>query len=307
MAVTLPGWGRPWVEHSGIEWPDVDEDELTRQMTAWTAFADAAESQTHVATSAVSSLMAENWTWGLQAFQLWFQRVSGPSGHMPTCSVMCRVVASALGLASGYVVALKIAVLASLPALGLVYRADQPGDSLLQDLAEGPAALARAEVEVLRSLIDVTVSNIEGLGVDVAAFVGDAIAAPATLLSRRPIHHGRERIGGHLGPITERLHHAAVWDPAVTGKRKFPDRHEPNGVLKRYAKHKPSVLESYAEYDSEGYLLRRVDLRGHPHASGGVPVAPPHTQFYDHHESGGEKFVHYNSTDVRPATPEEIP
>lgn len=308
MGLTLPSLAAPWLAHSAVEWPEVDEDDLSRQAHAWTAFAEAGEAHTDQASAAVTALMADNWTFGLKGFELWFMRMTGPTGHMPTAVLTCRMMSATATLAAGYVIAMKVAILASLPALAVLYYSDQPEGNVLETLSNAPRPLAEAVVTTLRQLVDSTVSGIEGLGTEVAEFVGEVVSIPVVVLGARPIHQGRERIGGHLAPIAERLHHADTWPKTPTDPRRFPDRNPPNSVLKRYSKRRPDVLESYAEYDADGYVVRRVDLIGRPHMDGPVPVAPPHTQFYERNiDRDGTVHVKSNRTDVRPATPEETP
>lgn len=309
MGLTLPAAARPWLEHSGVEWPDLDEDALDEHRAAWTSFAETGEAQTSVAASAVDTMMSTNVSWGLLAFSVWFQRMSGPTGHMPAATLSCRTVAGAVGLVAAHVIALKVAILASLPALAVVYYADRDDGTFVEGVTDYLASMARAEIELLQELAERTVSAVEGLGTDIAGFIEAVHLAPIVLLMARPIHRGRERISAHREPIAKRLHHAPVWVPAEHGgQRNFPDQGEPNSVMKRYSKADPRELESYAEYDDEGYLIRRVDLIGSAHGDRGIPVPTPHTQFYERHTGpGGTVHVKANKKDVRPATPEEIP
>jgi hypothetical protein len=76
-----------------------------------------------------------------------------------------------------------------------------------------------------------------------------------------------------------------------------------DGVLYRQNPQTGQV-NGYAVYDSQGNIVKRVDITGRAH--GGVPT--PHVLEYDQNTNPetGQVFVNPQKT-VRPATPQEIP
>lgn len=98
--------------------------------------------------------------------------------------------------------------------------------------------------------------------------------------------------------------------------RKLPiEGGPPDGVLYRRNAGTGEIL-NYAEYDSDGYVVKRVDLAGHSHkvpdaeAENGVrEVEVPHVAYYDHHVNPYTGKVHpqERKTEVRPAEPHEVP
>ncbi|MEN3359408.1 MAG: hypothetical protein V7637_3390 [Mycobacteriales bacterium] len=103
--------------------------------------------------------------------------------------------------------------------------------------------------------------------------------------------------GGAALSLAERLQAARVW----VGGLKLPQMGgPPNGML---VKRSPSgAITNYAEYDSNGNIVKRVDLTGRPHG----PIPTPHTvEYVEDHAPDGQ--VRPREATVRKSTPDEVP
>jgi uncharacterized protein YukE len=107
-------------------------------------------------------------------------------------------------------------------------------------------------------------------------------------------------------PTTGPLAGGTVWQGGSGGGRggnNFPLYGGPAGGLLYRENPQTGQVNGYAVYDSQGNIVKRVDLTGRPH--GGVPT--PHVVEYDQNTNPqGQIFVKPQKT-VRPATPQEIP
>jgi uncharacterized protein YukE len=107
-------------------------------------------------------------------------------------------------------------------------------------------------------------------------------------------------------PTTGPLAGGTVWQGGSGGGRSgnnFPLYGGPAGGVLYRQNPQTGQVNGYAVYDSQGNIVKRVDLTGRAH--GGVPT--PHVVEYDQNTNPqGQIFVKPQKT-VRPATPQEIP
>jgi uncharacterized protein YukE len=107
-------------------------------------------------------------------------------------------------------------------------------------------------------------------------------------------------------PTTGPLAGGTVWQGGSGGGRSgnnFPLYGGPTGGVLYRQNPQTGQVNGYAVYDSQGNIVKRVDLTGRAH--GGVPT--PHVVEYDQNTNQqGQTFVKPQKT-VRPATPQEIP
>lgn len=309
MTITLPVGAGRYLEHVDVEWADVDEDVLSEANLGWQAYSEVAAEQRDSANHAVGVMAETNTTLGLVAFQTWFVRIAGGAGYMRTFAGLAQAMAASLQAARVQVVAMKVATLACLPAMQLIYESDTtelgPGTDEALDLL---SAVARQQVAVLQASLGIWTDLLHALGVPLTQLQGLGIGAMAATLRSRPIHSSRERIEHHRRPIAERLATAPEWRTPKGQSNDFPQRAAPDALLKRTRPGEDEVM-GYAEYDRGGRLLRRVDLNqeGAPHGDGwGRKVPPPHTHFLTPHWDGETEYLN-KDRDVRPATPEETP
>jgi hypothetical protein len=80
----------------GIWWPAADSDKLRTAAQAWREMARALDAVEAAAQPAVLNLLADNQGPAMDAFAAYWQRWSGGSGYLPTCSQACNAMAKAL-------------------------------------------------------------------------------------------------------------------------------------------------------------------------------------------------------------------
>jgi hypothetical protein len=101
----LPGFAPPAHHHDdsqakqttmGIWWPAADSAKLRIAAQAWRDMAHAIEAVQSATAPAVMNLLADNQGPAMDAFAAYWQKWSGGTGYLPTCSQACTAIAKAL-------------------------------------------------------------------------------------------------------------------------------------------------------------------------------------------------------------------
>lgn len=148
MGLVLPG-ALAWVlDMIGIEWPNIDEDELRSGATQLRQLAGELTSNTGDAKSRIEQMMTNNSSDSLQAFDGIWQKLAG--GHLPQLATGLRAIAVALDASAGLVVGMKTGAIVQLGILAGEILADQAAAPFTFGASE---AAIPGEVEITSQIV----------------------------------------------------------------------------------------------------------------------------------------------------------
>ncbi|MBS2963325.1 WXG100 family type VII secretion target [Actinocrinis puniceicyclus] len=156
MSIELPGEVVWFLNLIGVQWPNVDEDQVRAFAGHVRDFATNLDSTHQAATSTIQQ-MSSAYTGNSyeQLVETW-ARMS--NDHMKELVESCHVVATALDVAADAIVAAKVAAIAELVALVASFVADQAAAVLTFGAAEAAEALV---IEAGKKLINALIQQLE--------------------------------------------------------------------------------------------------------------------------------------------------
>ncbi len=181
-----------WV---GCTWPEADETKLLHCGEYWGAFAERAAEQAEAATTAVLAMLAENQSPGLDAFQVYWEKLSGEDGYLVDCGIVAGGVSIAFYAAGGLVLTLKILVIVQLIAFAVILAAAIA--AAFFTLGASLAAAATYALTVNRTivtLVNTTIVAIRELGAPLSELVREHLSKEIDRLEGRPIHSSEQRV-----------------------------------------------------------------------------------------------------------------
>lgn len=181
-----------WV---GCTWPEADETKLFDCGEYWGAFAERAAEHAEVATTAVLAMLAENESPGLDAFRVYWEKLSGEDGYLVDCGIVAGAVSVAFYAAGGLVLMLKILVIVQLIAFAVILAAAIAAAffTLGASLAAA-AAYALTVNRTIMGLVNATIIAIRELGAPLSELVREHLSKEIDRLEGRPIHSSEQRV-----------------------------------------------------------------------------------------------------------------
>ncbi|WP_086838002.1 hypothetical protein [Amycolatopsis kentuckyensis] len=173
----------------GCTWPEADETKLFHCGEYWGTFAEQAATHAEAAAKAVSEMLAENRSPGLDAFKAYWEKLSGEAGYLVDCGIVAGAVSIAFYSAGSLVLTLKILVIAQLVAFAVILAAAIA--AAFFTLGASLAAAAETAVTVNRTivaLVNTTVTAIRELGAPLSGLVREHLSEEIDRLEGRPIH-----------------------------------------------------------------------------------------------------------------------
>ena len=181
-----------WV---GCTWPEADETKLFDCGEYWGAFAERAAEHAEAATTAVLAMLAENQSPGLDAFRVYWEKLSGEDGYLVDCGIVAGAVSVAFYAAGGLVLTLKTLVIVQLIAFAVILAAAIA--AAFFTLGASLAAAAAYAVTVNRTittLVNTTIIAIRGLGAPLSELVREHLSKEIDRLEGRPIHSSEQGV-----------------------------------------------------------------------------------------------------------------
>lgn len=181
-----------WV---GCTWPEADESKLFYCGEYWGAFAEHAAEHAEAATTAVTAMLAENQSPGLDAFQVYWQKLSGEDGYLVDCGIVAGAVSIAFYAAGGLVLTLKVLVIAQLIAFAVILAAAIA--AAFFTLGASLAAAAEAAFTINRTivaLVNTTIIAIHELSGPLSGLVREHLSKEIDRLEGRPIHSSEQGV-----------------------------------------------------------------------------------------------------------------
>ena len=181
-----------WV---GCTWPEADETKLFDCGEYWGAFAERAAEHAEVATTAVLAMLAENESPGVDAFRVYWAKLSGEDGYLVDCGIVAGAVSIVFYAAGGLVLTLKVLVIVQLIAFAVILAAAIA--AAFFTLGASLAAAAAYAVTVNRTittLVNTTIIAIRGLGAPLSELVREHLSKEIDRLEGRPIHSSEQGV-----------------------------------------------------------------------------------------------------------------
>lgn len=148
MGLVLPG-ALDWVLNMiGVNWPNIDEDELRSGATELRQLASELSSNTDQAKSSIEQMLQHNSSQSLQMFEGLWQKLS--DGHLPQLGKGLDAIATALDGSAVLVVGMKVAAIVQLGILAAEIIADQIAAPFTFGLSE---AAIPGEVEITSQIV----------------------------------------------------------------------------------------------------------------------------------------------------------
>jgi hypothetical protein len=148
MGLVLPG-ALAWVlDMIGIEWPNIDEDELRSGATELRQMASELTSNTGDAQSSIEQMLRNNSSDSLDRFDAIWQKLAGD--HLPQLATGLNAVAVALDASAGLVVGMKSGAIVQLGILAAEIIADQAAAPFTFGASE---AAIPGEVEITSQIV----------------------------------------------------------------------------------------------------------------------------------------------------------
>ena len=168
----------------GVPWPYVDEDVVSQFATFTRDFATAVRTTHDDATSAVAGIARAYQGSTTDAMSSGWARMS--ARHMDEIVDGCHVLANALDVAAGYIVAQKAEAVAVLVGMAAAFVADQAAAVATAGLAEAAAKPLFAKVEDALAGLDWSRSG----STDVDAATGVFTSNPEAIAKAKAIYDG---------------------------------------------------------------------------------------------------------------------
>jgi hypothetical protein len=181
-----------WV---GCTWPEADETKLFHCGEYWGTFAERAAEHAEAATTAVMAMLAENQSPGVDAFRVYWEKLSGEDGYLIDCGIVAGAVSISFYAAGSLVLTLKILVIVQLIAFALILAAAIA--AAFFTLGASLAAAAEAAVTVNRTivaLVNTTIIAIRELGAPLSELVREHLSKEIDRLEGRPIHSSEQGV-----------------------------------------------------------------------------------------------------------------
>jgi uncharacterized protein YukE len=148
MGLVLPG-ALAWVlDMIGIEWPNIDEDELRSGATQLRQLAGELTSNTGDAHSSIEQMLQNNSSDSLKAFEGLWQKLA--AGHLPQLAEGLKAIAVALDASAVLVVGMKTGAIVQLGILAAEIIADQAAAPFTFGASE---AAIPGEVEITSQIV----------------------------------------------------------------------------------------------------------------------------------------------------------
>ena len=173
MSVGLPGEVVWFLNLIGVNWPNVDEDQVRVFARHVRAFAENIDSTHQAATSTIRQMSAAYSGSSYEQLVATWARMS--SSHMTQLVDACHTVATAVDVAADAIVAAKVAAIAELVALVASFVADQAAAVVTFGAAEAAEALI---IEAGKKLINALIQQLE------QQIIGEVIQAAVTPLEQ---------------------------------------------------------------------------------------------------------------------------
>lgn len=160
MGIVLPD-ALAWVlDLIGINWPNIDEDELRSAADELRQIQQELGGNTDAAKSSVEQMLGANSSQSLQLFEALWNKVA--SGHLPQLAEGMGLLATGLDVSAGVVVGLKAAAIVQLGVLAGEIIADQAAAPFTFGGSEaaipGEIAATRA---IVKEIVDQAVQSVE--------------------------------------------------------------------------------------------------------------------------------------------------
>lgn len=148
MGLVLPN-SLAWVlDMIGIEWPNIDEDELKSGAEQMRQLADELTDNTGQAKSSIEQMLSQNSSRSLELFEGLWQKLSG--GHLPQLAAGIKAIGTALDASAVLVIGMKIGAIVQLGVLAAEIIADQVAAPFTFGASE---AAIPGEVEITSQLV----------------------------------------------------------------------------------------------------------------------------------------------------------
>ncbi|MBN6034045.1 hypothetical protein [Amycolatopsis sp. 195334CR] len=173
----------------GCTWPEADETKLFQCGEYWGTFAEQATAHAEAAAKAVSEMLAENQSPGLDAFKAYWEKLSGEAGYLVDCGIVAGAVSIAFYSAGALVLTLKMLVIAQLVAFAVILAAAIA--AAFFTLGASLAAAAQTATAINRTivmLVNTTITAISELGAPLSDLVREHLSKEIDRLEGRPIH-----------------------------------------------------------------------------------------------------------------------
>ncbi|MGH3912880.1 MAG: hypothetical protein ACRDTC_05650 [Pseudonocardiaceae bacterium] len=181
-----------WV---GATWPEADETKLFHCGQYWGTFAQRAAEHAEAASTAVTAMLTENQSPGLDAFREYWEKLSGEDGYLVDCGIVAGAVSIAFYAAGGLVLTLKILVIAQLVAFAVLLAAAIA--AAFFTLGASLAAAAETAIAVNRTiaaLVTTTILTIRELSAPLSELVREHLSKEIDRLEGRPIHSSEQGV-----------------------------------------------------------------------------------------------------------------
>ena len=144
----------------GVDWPDIDEDDLRSAADELRQFAQELTGDTADAKSQIEQMLQNNSSQSLELFEGLWNKVAG--SHLPQMSQAMTVVAGALDVGAVVVVGMKVAAIAQLVILAAEIISDQVEAAFTFGATEALIPVQTlATREIMKTIEDKVVSQIE--------------------------------------------------------------------------------------------------------------------------------------------------
>lgn len=160
MGLELPG-ALTWVlSMVGIDWPNVDEDELRSGANELRSLASELTGSTGKAKSDIESMLSNNSSQSLELFDKLWGKVSG--NHLPQLAEGMKVVATGLDISAVLVVGMKAAAIAQLAILAAEIIADQAEAFFTFGASEAEIPIQVAATRgIMKEIMDQAIKQVE--------------------------------------------------------------------------------------------------------------------------------------------------
>jgi hypothetical protein len=180
MAIELPGPVADFLGFIGINWPNVNEDKV-REFGEHVAQFGQSLQQTHeAATGTIGQLGSAYQGAGYEQLLATWGQMS--SSHMSELITGCEVVATAMGVAAGVIIGMKVEALAQLAVMAAEFIAAQAAAAATFGIAEASVLLIQQEGRQLVKFLEQELTNYIA-GQVLEAAVGPLIDKVAQALS----------------------------------------------------------------------------------------------------------------------------
>ncbi|HVV14617.1 hypothetical protein [Amycolatopsis sp.] len=155
MSMMLPD-ALAWVlDLVGVDWPDIDEDQLREAASEFRQIAEELNGHADEAQQSVAKMLGANTADGLELFgELWKKLADG---HLPQFAKGMGLLADALDVAAGLVVGLKAAAIAQLAILAAEIIADQAAAPFTFGASEAAIPIETAATRAIMKGIEKTI------------------------------------------------------------------------------------------------------------------------------------------------------